>query len=248
MTSSYVFFDIESTGLDPEHDRIVELAMVRHDSPEDRYGWTGLVNPGCRIPAESTRVHGITDADVKDKPLFKDIAADIHDLVEDTVLVGYNSRHFDTPMLHHELVRAIGQGLPTDDHGQLTIPEIDLFRVWKESEKRNLTTAVKRFLGRDISASAHRADVDTEVLPDLMTAMMETFSLDEAELEDITQPEDEVDRSGKFRRREDGVIVFAFGKNKDRPVSQHSDYLGWMLRSSFPSDTRAWIRRMLNIR
>ena len=65
-----VVFDIESTGVSPRKDRIIELAAVKvlPDGSEIRRCW--LLNPTVHIPEETTAVHGIADEDVKDCPTF----------------------------------------------------------------------------------------------------------------------------------------------------------------------------------
>ena len=65
-----VVFDIESTGINPRHDRIIELAAIRiePDGTETSKCW--LLNPGVKIPPETTAIHSITDDDVKDCPTF----------------------------------------------------------------------------------------------------------------------------------------------------------------------------------
>ena len=74
-----VFFDIESTGTDTQRDRIIELCLLRVcplpvavEAPK-----TWRVNPTVRIPAESSKVHGIVDADVAEEPTFAEIADDV---------------------------------------------------------------------------------------------------------------------------------------------------------------------------
>ena len=67
-----VVFDIESTGTTPRKDRIIELAAVKlmPDGTEISKCW--LMNPGVKIPPETTKIHGITDEIVKDCPTFAD--------------------------------------------------------------------------------------------------------------------------------------------------------------------------------
>ena len=64
-----------------------------------------LVNPRRSIPYESQRIHGISDSDVRGKPDFSEIADNIAELVEGSVLIGHNVRQFDLPMLRNEFFR-----------------------------------------------------------------------------------------------------------------------------------------------
>ena len=65
-----IFFDLETTGIDIARDRIVEISMVKVMPDGEEIVRTRRINPGMPIPAEATAIHGITDEDVKDCPLF----------------------------------------------------------------------------------------------------------------------------------------------------------------------------------
>lgn len=235
-----VFYDLETTGLDTDNDRIVEMCFVREGAVFHTY-----VDPGVPIPAEASGVHGVLDATVEGAGGFVDHAEHVQELIDGAVLVSYNGLTFDSLMLDSELVRAGQPGLEKDD-GVITHPEIDLFQVWRTCEPRNLTTAVKRFVGRDLER-AHSADADTLALVDLMRGMQLTWT-DAHTVPDMlerTVDPQAVDREGKFKRDEDGTIVFTFGKNEGKDVRRHADYLGWMLEADFSSQTKAWCRRFL---
>ncbi|GAK91226.1 DNA Pol III Epsilon Chain [Nonlabens ulvanivorans] len=100
------FFDLETTGVNISKDRIVEIAIhkVLPDGTEKTYSYR--VNPTVSIPAETTAVHGITDDMVKDKPTFKELAHEIHNIIKDSDLAGFNSNRFDIPLLAEEMLRA----------------------------------------------------------------------------------------------------------------------------------------------
>ena len=77
-----VVVDVETTGLDPQSDRIVSVALIRSSFDVlkgDLNGLHGetmdaLVNPQRRIPKQASRIHGISDEDVSDKSPFSDVA------------------------------------------------------------------------------------------------------------------------------------------------------------------------------
>lgn len=243
-----VYFDLETTGTDPWRDRIVEFCFV--PQPRDplayREVYRSLVNPRRLIPAEATAVHGITDADVVNRPPFGSHAEFIQDLVGDAVLVGYNCRRFDTIVLHQEL-RAAGQlGLRVDERERIVHPEIDLFAIWRAVEPRDLATAVARFAGVDLEA-AHTATADTEALPGVLAGMVDAFGLpgDVAGLQALTTPANAVDRDGKFVRDEDGRVLLTIGNAKGQPVHKEVGFLRWMLSRDFSPDTLGWVRLFL---
>ncbi len=261
-----LYFDLETTGTDPESDRIVELAAVR---PGDDELMVRRYDPGRPIPPAATGVHGIADEDVVDAPPFEEEAGRIQRLVEGRILCGYNIRSFDTVMLDLELRRAGQPGLDLEQ-----VREVDLMRVWEEMEGGvrtaeapeeagaaagtergseadaggkgpgwTLSHAVERFLGREVE-EAHTAAADTRVLPRLLAAVRETHDLSLEEMLVLSRRPDEVDRAGKLRRRR-GEVVFAFGKHRGEPVTENPDYAEWILEADFPSDTKRFIRRLL---
>ena len=65
------FIDVETTGVKPNSDRIVELSMLKISPSGEREYKSHRVNPGIPIPPEATAVHGITDDDIADEPLFR---------------------------------------------------------------------------------------------------------------------------------------------------------------------------------
>ena len=66
----------------------------------------GLVNPTIPIPKAASDVHGITDERVAGEPTFKELAKQIHNMIKDSDLAGYNSDRFDIPLLAEEMLRA----------------------------------------------------------------------------------------------------------------------------------------------
>ena len=93
------FFDIESTGLNPQNDRIIDLAIIKLLPGGGRDTATFRVNPGMPIPPGSTRIHGITDADVAEAPLFKDVVREVVAALEGCDLAGFNAVRYDLPLL-----------------------------------------------------------------------------------------------------------------------------------------------------
>lgn len=228
-------FDIEATGLDPYEDRILELAVVRVE--DDALVFHAFFDPGRPIPPEATSVHGITDQEVRGCPDFRSCGEAIQRLVDGAVLVGFVSRRYDTLLLDAELRRAGQRGLDL-----ASVREIDLHRVWREAEPRDLGTAVKRFLGRD-HGMAHRAVPDTAVLPPLLREMARVFGYTADDMIRLSRPAWEVDRSARFRLDEEtGEVSFNFGRHRGQPVRLNDEYLEWMLGADFPPDTKAAIR------
>ena len=91
LEKSIIYFDIESTGVETETARIVELACIKYNPDGTQEEKTVLVNPGVLIPLEASEVHGITDEMVKDLPTFKKYAQAIRNWFKDCDLAGFNS-------------------------------------------------------------------------------------------------------------------------------------------------------------
>ncbi len=104
--SRSVLFDTETTGFEPlTGDRVIEIAAIEliNDLPTGAQ-YHVLLNPERDIPADSTRVHGITNAHVEGKPLFADIVDEMLAFFGDAPLVAHNAP-FDFGFIDHELSR-----------------------------------------------------------------------------------------------------------------------------------------------
>jgi DNA polymerase III epsilon subunit family exonuclease len=97
-----VFLDTETTGLNPHFgDRVVEIALARFRGEVMENLFDTLVNPQRSIPTGVTRIHGITDADVRGKPTFAQIAPQVREELREAVLVAHNAP-FDLGFLMNE--------------------------------------------------------------------------------------------------------------------------------------------------
>jgi DNA polymerase III epsilon subunit-like protein len=99
-------FDLETTGFNPRSERIVEYALIGSDCDGSHIHLQSLVYPGKRIPEQATRVHGITNSDVRESGEFARHIFDIAKLMDDAVIVGHNVIRFDWTFLEMECVRA----------------------------------------------------------------------------------------------------------------------------------------------
>ena len=101
-----VIFDLETTGLDLVKDRIIQISYIKvfPDGKEERENI--LVNPEKKIPLEVSALTGITNEDVADAPKFQDLAQKLSEEFKGCDFAGYNSNHFDIPILAEEFLRA----------------------------------------------------------------------------------------------------------------------------------------------
>ena len=104
----FTVFDLETTGMSPVNDRIVEIAAMRVDLTGEYSEFHYLVNPGRLIPHAASRVHHITDDMVVEAPRFQNIGHDFLEFARNSTLVAHNAR-FDLSFLQESLART---GLP----------------------------------------------------------------------------------------------------------------------------------------
>ncbi len=104
----FTVFDVETTGMSPVNDRIVEIAALRVERDGSMSRYQSLVNPGCSIPSAASAVHRITDEMVRGEPSFHPVGLAFLDFIRETTLVAHNAR-FDLGFLQESLART---GLP----------------------------------------------------------------------------------------------------------------------------------------
>lgn len=98
--TDYIVFDLETTGLSPVTDQIIELSALKVKQGKVTDTFSTLVNPGRHIPYGATAVNGITDSMVKDAPPVEQVVAQFLDFAGDQVLVGHNIHSFDMKFLY----------------------------------------------------------------------------------------------------------------------------------------------------
>ena len=239
LERALVFFDLETTGTDPDADRIVEISVLRIEPDGHRESRTRRINPGRPIPLGATAIHGIRDADVRGEPSFRQIARGLLEFLADADLAGFNVARFDVPLLDREFREC---GLELDLSGRRVI---DAMTIYHRKERRDLAAAARFYLDR-AHDGAHAAEEDVAMTVEVLEAQLERYTdlprrVDE--LADWTSSGQAaaVDRSGKFVW-ESGEVVFAFGKHRGRALRDVADrdpaYLKWILNSDFPPDTR----------
>jgi len=244
------FFDLESTGTNITRDRIIEIAVLKMMPNGDVQRKTNLLNPTIPIPPESSVFHGIYDADVKDKPTFKEVAKDYARFLEGADLSGFSILKMDVPMLVEEFLRA---GVDFDYQRKKII---DAQKIFHLMEKRTLAAAYRFYIEKELQES-HTAEADAEASMEVLVAQVQKYNgLDVTDISGKKVGEikndmdvlsklisaDMVDLAGRMIKNEKGEEIFNFGKHKNKKVTavfkEEPPYYDWMMNGDFPQDTK----------
>lgn len=272
ITKPLVVFDLETTGLDLVNDRIIQISYIKVMPSGEEKRENIFVNPGKPIPPLVQQLTGITDADVADAPSFKSMAASLATKFKGCDFAGFNSNHFDIPMLAEEFLRA---GIDFDFS---SCRLIDAQTIFHKMERRNLAAAYKFYCGRKMEDDfeAHRADQDTEATYRVLMGELDKYSA-ENQTEPARQLANDMDVLAEFSKNNDNVDfagrivwkevtgsdgkpimgsdgkplrqeVFNFGKHKGLPVAdvlkRDPGYFSWMLGGDFTYNTKQVLTRI----
>lgn len=169
---TFVAFDVETTGLSPVANRLVELSGVRFALSHETFEtFSTLINPEVPIPKEVTEIHGITDDMVAHAPRFKSAVSNfINWAGNDCVFMAHNA-NFDVEFARVNLARA---GLPCPTN--FVVDTLVLARAFlRETPNHQLKTVVE-FLDLQ-RGDYHRALLDSIHVKDVFRTMSRRFAL-----------------------------------------------------------------------
>ena len=234
-----VCFDTETTGVDTQKDKIIQIAMVKFN-PEnyqtvDTFQKYTIPEGEWSIPPEATEVHHLTKEFILEKGVpFKDVAQQIIDFFNDCDILSYNGNTFDVAILQNNLA-AIGI--------DWKLPECkyyDSMIIEKKIHGMRLVDVYHRYFGEDFEAHDAFADVNATIK--VFQKQMETSKeiIETMDL-DILSPD------GFLKRNADNIVVFAFGKYKDKPVHEicntDKGYIRWIWDQNFSPITKQSIEK-----
>jgi len=208
-----IYYDTETTGISPQFDRVVEIAMY---DPINNREFVSFVNPGRLIPAEATAIHHITNEMVESAPTWAELAPKIIEFCEgNSCLVAHNNDAFDLHFLKMEFKQAA-----------IEMPSwkfLDTLK-WARKYRKDLPRHSLQFL-REIYGivenNAHRALDDVVVLYQLFSKMIDDLPFDVA-----------YDLMQKESTRERIITHMPFGKHKGMPLAEvPKHYLKWLNES-----------------
>jgi len=202
-----LYYDTETTGIDPRSHRIVEIAIYE---PASEKTFVRLVNPGCLIPAEATAIHHIDDAMVANEPTFSEMAEQVIEFCQgDVVLIAHNNDSFDVRFLRYEFQRC---GMELPEHWQF----IDTLK-WARRYRPDLPEHNLQFLRKMYNVPANKAH---RALDDVIT-LHQVFSqmIDDLPIEKVLE----------LLSRRTAVLRMPFGKHRGQPLIQvPANYLAWL--------------------
>lgn len=272
LTKPLVIFDLETTGLDIVKDRVIQLSYIKvfPNGEEERGNY--IINPEQPILPVITQLTGISDDDVKDQPTFKQLAKTLSDKFTGCDFAGFNSNHFDIPMLAEEFLRA---GI---DFDFAKCRMIDAQTIFHKMERRNLAAAYKFYCGRKMEEDfeAHRADQDTEATYRVLMGELDRYAPGVNEdpekiltndmdvLNEFSKTNKNVDFAGRivwgeakdakgntiFDERGNPLMTeyFNFGKHKGKTVADvlrlDQGYYAWILGGDFTYNTKQVLTRI----
>jgi DNA polymerase-3 subunit epsilon len=237
-------FDLETTGLNITKDRIVEIAIIKANPDGSEESFYKRVNPEMPIPNETSLIHGIYDADIKNEPTFSQIADELVLFIGDADLAGYNSNKFDIPVLSEELLR-VGNKFDVSNR-----KFVDVQNIFHKMEQRTLAAAYLFYCDKK-NENAHNALADTQATWDVLKAQIDKYETLEKNIDFLSDFSKAgnynlLDFAGRLAINENGEAVYNFGKNKGKTIKEISisepGYYGWMLNADFPLYTKQCLK------
>lgn len=241
------FIDVETTGLKPNSDRIIELSILKIHPDGKREYKSHRINPAISIPVEATDIHGITNDDVAYKPKFKEYAKSIRDFLDDCDIAGFNVIRFDLPFLEAEFSRA---GVDFSRQKRMLVDSQVLYHLL---EPRDLKSAYLKYCGKEMKIM-HTAEGDANAAAEILDKQLEIHTELPRNVADLcamcySVPDNYVDPDGKFIWS-DGEVICNFGKkhngSKLKNIAvEDPDYLRWITVSDFSPEVKELVSRAL---
>ena len=220
---TFVCLDCETTGLDIENDKIIEIAATKFTFNKKIKTIDTLINPMCDIPEESQKIHNISNEMVQKKPKIYEILPLILEFIDDHIIVGHGIK-FDITIIAKEAAR---HQIPCNITKNFLIDTLRLARLYGESPVNSLEKLCQHF-NIEVERS-HRALSDVLVNIEIFKHLSKSFDTTEQLLNRLQKP----------------VLMkkMPLGKYKGRNFSEIPlDYLRWSAKKNFDEDLLYSIR------
>jgi len=225
----FICIDCETTGLDAQQDKIIEVAVICFDANQIYGQLEYLINPECEIPETSIAIHHITQDMVKDQPLISAVLPNILQLIGKHIIVGHGIG-FDIAILANAAER---HGIPCRIRENIQIDTLRMARLYGESPVNSLEHLRKHF--NIPLEGAHRALSDVIVNREVFKYLAKKYRTLEQLLDALSRPI--------------MMSTMPLGKHKGRPLKEVPlQYLQWIANKDFDQDLLFSVRSELKRR
>lgn len=236
MNQFITCFDIETTGLNPKTDFIIQLAILKFDKKTKSVikSKTWYVKPAhaYNISPQAEAVHGLSKEFIeKNGVYFKDIIDEVNECIIDSDYLTYNGNNFDVKFMYEEYKRW-GKEFPIDGK-----QFYDSFAMECRFNPRDLSSVYKKYTGKDMQ-DAHDALADVKATMEVFLHQMKSKELTFEDLNSFTE-NTLLTPDGSIRNTaaagEPMRIVFAVGKYKDSEFMEITEkdpsYIKWYMEN-----------------
>ena len=236
-----IVLDLETTGLDADADRIVQIAITMHYPNREAIEWATLVNP--EIPVLNTKNHNISDADLVGKPAFRELAPALVQRITEVDIMGYNVQ-FDIKFMKAEMTRA---EVVWDWKGHI----IDPLHIYRFKRGHTLSNAYKTYVDPKGFEGAHDAQNDVRATEKVLAGQLNEHqdlprTVKELSAFCFPHPTNALDKTGKFVWQGTEAAI-NFGKHRGKLLRNvDRGYLKWLTISDFPDDVKQIAEDALN--
>lgn len=225
---SFICIDCETTGLDAEQDRIIEIAALCFSPGANYDGYETLIDPECAIPESSVQIHHITQDMVKGKPKIQDVLEELIKLIGDRIIVGHGIQ-FDIQLIVNAAKR---HNIPCNIQNNPFLDTLRMARLYGECPVNSLEQLRRHFNVEP--EGAHRAMSDVVVNIEVFRHLFKFYKNVDELFQSLSKP-----------------ILFKImplGKHKGRLLKEIPlEYLLWAAHKDFDDDLlyslRAEIKR-----
>ena len=230
MAKKYIILDTETTGLEVKQGhRVIEIgAVLLNDRKKSEDHFHTYLNPSRLIDEEATKVHGITNSDLEDKPFFDEIAEEFIQFIEGSTLVIHNAP-FDIGFLNSELKRL--------DLNEINLSQaIDTLKIAREKypgAQNSLDALCRRFDINNYDRELHGALLDSKILADVYLELLggkePGLNLDSDNV--VETFENNQTNSPKIKK----VEIYSYGVSK-KEKEDHANFINAMTVKSLWDD------------
>lgn len=225
----FVCLDCESTGLDPQNDRMIEIAVARFTFDQILQTFESLINPECEIPQVSQEIHKISSEMLQGKPKVAEVLPEVLKMIDGHIIMGHGIG-FDIALIAAEAKRS---QIPTNIEKQRFIDTLRMARLYGESPINSLERLRQHF--NIEPEGAHRAMSDVIVNIGVFKYLAKSYQTTEQLFKTLEKPIK--------------LKTMPLGKHKGRKFDEIPvEYLLWAERKDFDQDLLFSIRSELRNR